>query len=84
MRFEVCRRKCRKTRQTNRWEEREGGKNTHTTYYMLWEAGRDVHREIGGNGCRAGERDGERSSLGNLFWSSQSADTQGAGKPITV
>lgn len=40
--------------------------------------------EIGGNGCRAGERDGERSSLGNLFWSTQSVDTQGAGKPITV
>lgn len=38
----------------------------------------------GRNGCRAGERDGERSSLGNLFWSTQSADTQGAGKPITV
>lgn len=30
------------------------------------------------------EGDGERSSLGNLFWSSQSADTQRAGKPITV
>lgn len=29
-------------------------------------------------------RDGKRSSLGNLFWSSQSTDTQGAGKPITV
>lgn len=33
-RFEVCRRECRKTRQTNRWEERGGEKNTHTTYYM--------------------------------------------------
>lgn len=46
--------------------------------------GEDVQGEIGGNCCRAGERDGERSSLGNLFWSTQSADTQGAGKPITV
>lgn len=38
--------------------------------------------EIEGNGC--GEGDGERSPTGNLFWSTQSADTQGAGKPITV
>ena len=42
-----------------------------------------------GETCRGrdggwGGGDGERSSLGNLFWSTQSADTQGAGKPITV
>lgn len=46
---------------------------------------RDMRRRgwgVGGNGCREG--DGERSSLGNLFWSTQSTDTQGAGKPITV
>lgn len=42
--------------------------------------------EWDGRGGTAAEQagHGERSSLGNLFWSSQSADTQGAGKPITV
>lgn len=40
--------------------------------------------EGGGDGCSERERDGERSSLGNLFWSPRRADTQGAGKPITV
>lgn len=47
---------------------------------------RQAGRERGGGlkSSREREGDGERSSLGNLFWSSQSADTQGAGKPITV
>lgn len=65
----------------------EQEKNTHTTYYMQGEgreAERDMQGEMGEMVWELEERDGKRSSLGNLFWSTQSADTQGAGKPITV
>lgn len=30
-----------------------GGGDALKTYYMEQDAGRDMHREIGGNGCRA-------------------------------
>lgn len=62
---------------------REGGKRSEDVLYVAgcWErhARRDRRKWL-----QSGERNGKRSSLGNLFWSSQSTDTQGAGKPITV
>lgn len=71
---------------TNGWEER--GRRKTLTQHITW-SGRqgETSRERRGGGLKSSrerEGDGERSSLGNLFWSSQSADTQGAGKPITV
>lgn len=67
-----------------RMEEKNRRFDSHATYYMQEEVGTSqAERDRGGMAAEQ-EGDGERSSLGNLFWSSQSADTQGAGKPITV
>lgn len=62
------------------------GKHSHNILHGAGGRVRQAEREGGGGlkSSREREGDGERSSLGNLFWSSQSADTQGAGKPITV
>lgn len=68
-----------------RWDggARERGKRSEDVLHVAgcWErhAPRDRRKWL-----QSEERDGKRSSLGNLFWSSQSTDTQGAGKPITV